>query len=704
MRTAVRAACLFGFVTGLAPPALAQPGAPAKLFAWGTATPESQGVAAARLDALRDGLLPSGTKALLVVRNDKIVYEWYAPDHNATKPHYTASLAKALVGGVALAVALSDGRIDLDDPVAKFVPRWKDDPRKAKITVRHLGSHTSGLADANEDGVPHDKLPGWKGDFWKALPVPNDPFTISRDRVPVKADPGRQFGYSNPGIAMLTYATTAALGDAPQKDVRALLKERVMRRIGAADAGWSVGYGKSYDVGGLPLVGSWGGGAYTARTAALVGRLMLRRGDWDGTRILSADAVRQTTTSAGLPGDCGMGWWTNNGGRHPKLPKDAFWGAGAGDQLLLVVPSLNLIAVRNGGAIVLPPKDKDDRKNREEGREKLFFDPLVAAVTDAKALPAAPYPPSRVITGVTWAPKEAIVSTAKDSDIWATTWADDDHLYTAYGDGTGFPPKVPEKLSLGLARIEGGPDQFTGVNVRAPTLEARGDGAKGKKASGLLMVGGVLYAWVRNAGNAQLAWSADRGRTWEWADWKFTRGFGCSTFLNFRKDYAGARDGFVYVYSHDADSAYTPADRVVLARVPKDKVRDRAAYEFFAGPGPGGAPRWSPDAAACGAAFANPGRCYRVTVSYNAGLKRYLLCQAGADAKVKAGFGIFDAPEPWGPWSTVCSSPGWDVPAGETCSLPTKWMSADGRTVHLVFSGGDSFSVRKATLAVGGAR
>lgn len=685
---------LFGFVACWSPPAHAEPGTPAKGFTWETATPESQGMSAAKLDAMKDGLVPSGTKAILVIRNDKIVYEWYAEGHGITKTHYTASLAKALVGGVSLGVAITDGKVALDDPASKYIPQWKEG-RKSKITIRMLGSHTSGLADANEEGKSHDKLTGWKGDFWKQKPVPDDPFTISRDLTPLDFEPGKQFGYSNPGIGMLTYAVTSTLKDDTQKDVRSFLKERVMRKIGAPDTEWSVGYGKTYEVDGLPLVGSWGGGAFTARTAARVGRLMLRQGDWDGTRILSKAAVRDTTTSAGLPGDCGMGWWTNNGGRYPKLPKDAFWGAGAGDQLLLVVPSLNLIAVRNGAAIVLPEKDKDDKKNREEGREKLFFVPLVEAVTDA-----APYSPSRVITGITWAPKDTIVTTAKDSDIWATTWADDDHLYTAYGDGTGFPPKVPKKLSLGLARVEGGPDKFTGVNISAPTLEAKGDGAKGKKASGLLMVDGVLYAWVRNTGNAQLAWSADHGKTWTWADWKFTTGFGCPTFLNFGKDYAGARDKFVYVYSHDSDSAYKPGDRVVLARVPKDKISDRDTYEFFTGLKPDGSPGWSRDAKECGAAFTNPDKCYRVTVSYNAGLKRYLLCQAGADGKVKAGFGIFDAPEPWGPWTTVCHATEWDVPTGETCSLPTKWMSADGKAIHMIFSGGDSFSVRKATLTV----
>src|SRR5262249_16077328 len=184
-----------------------------------------------------------------------------------------------------------------------------------------------------------------------------------------------------------------------------------------------------------------------------------------------------------------------------------------------------------------------------------------------------PYPPSPVVTGITWAPKETIVRRARGSDNWPLTWAEDGHLYTAYGDGNGFEPFLKEKLSLGFARVEGGPVDFNGMNLRSSTIEQRGDGARGKKSSGILMVDGVLYLWTRNAGNSQLAWSSDRGRTWLWAEWRFTTSFGCPTFLNFGRDYAGARDGFVYVYSHDHDSAYEPADRMVLARVPKDKVR-----------------------------------------------------------------------------------------------------------------------------------
>jgi CubicO group peptidase (beta-lactamase class C family) len=345
-------------------------------FGWQTATPESQGMSSQKLDALRDGLATRNTKALLIIRNDRIVYEWYGPGHSTNKQHYTASMAKALVGGVSLAVALGDGRIGLDNKAADYIPQWVDDPVKSKITVRHLGSHTSGVEDAEADDLPHEKLTGWKGDFWKQLDVPNDPFSISRDKAPVLFEPGTSFQYSNPGIALLSYAITSALRDAPEKDLRTLLRDRIMKPINVPDREWSVGYGQVFTVDDLPLVAAWGGGGYTARALARVGRLMLRSGDWDGVQLISEEAVRLTTSSAGLPGGNGMGWWTNANGRFVSLPKDAFWASGAGHQTLLIVPSLNLICVRNGGP--LSAKKEEYR----EVRGPYLFKPLMEAITD----------------------------------------------------------------------------------------------------------------------------------------------------------------------------------------------------------------------------------------------------------------------------------------------------------------------------------
>ena len=97
-------------------------------------------------------------------------------------------------------MALTDGRTALDDPAAKFVPPWQGDPRKSRITLRQLGSHTSGLADAEVEGLPHNKLPGWAGDFWKQMEPPQDPFTIARDRTPLLYQPVENFNTAIPAL------------------------------------------------------------------------------------------------------------------------------------------------------------------------------------------------------------------------------------------------------------------------------------------------------------------------------------------------------------------------------------------------------------------------------------------------------------------------------------------------------------------------
>src|SRR6266850_4342564 len=289
----------------------------------------------------------------------------------------------------------------------------------------------------------------------------------------------------------------------------------------------------------------------------------------------------------------------------------------------------------------------------------------------------APYPPSQVIRQIRWAPKETIIRKAHDSDNWPMTWADDDALYTAYGDGSGFEPIIPEKLSLGFAKVTGTPSAFTGENLRAPSLEQRGGGQRGRKASGMLCVDAVLYLWARNATNSQLAWSADHGATWTWADWRFTESFGSPTFLDFGKNYAEARDGFVYTYSPDKDSAYETADRLVLARAPKTGLRDRASYEFFAGIDGAGKSQWTRDLAQRRAVFTHAARCYRSRISYNAALRRYLLVQpvpgitsrddvGQLDTRSHGGLAIYDAPDPWGPWTIVFFTDRWDVGPGDS--------------------------------------
>jgi CubicO group peptidase (beta-lactamase class C family) len=661
---------------------------------WATASPESQGMSPPRLESAWAELERRQTTAFLVVRRDRIVFERYAPGQGRSKPHYTASMAKALVGGLSLIVAMGDGRIQPDDPAVKYVPQWRDDPKRREITVRHLGTHTSGIEDAEADGLPHDRLPGWKGDFWKRRPPPHDPFTLARDAAPVLDRPGTKDRYSNPGMAMLGYCVTASLRGTDDADLRSLLKRRVMEPLGVPDAEWSMGYSSVTTVDGLPLVATWGGGSYSPDVVARVGRLLLHRGTWEGRPVLAPTAVDAALRHSGMPGHSGLGWWVNTATDGTRLwksaPEDAFGGAGAGQQFLLVVPSLDLIVVRNGDRL-------DPTLAFEEGLDRYVVAPVLRAISTPRK---APYAPSPVIRGIHWAPRESIIRKARGSDTWPLTWADDDALYTAYGDGRGFEPHVPEKLSLGFARVIGPPEGFTGINIRSAEGERKGEGANGQKASGMLMIGDVLYMWVRNAANSRLAWSSDHAKSWTWCEWRFETSFGCPTFLNFGKGYSGARDDYVYIYSPDVETAYQAADRMVLARVPKGRITDRTAYEFFKGLEEGAMPSWTRDIADRCAVFDHPGGCYRSGVSYDAGLGRYLWCQTlpGGDARFRGGFGIYDAPHPWGPWTTVDFAEEWDVAPGETSSFPTKWMSADGKTVHLVFSGDDCFSVRSATL------
>src|SRR5262249_12080419 len=146
---------------------------------------------------------------------------------------------------------------------------------------------------------------------------------------------------------------------------------------------WSAGYGQTFPVDELPLVAGWGGGSYTARALARIGLLLLREGDWDGRPLLRKEAVRQITGDAGLPGHCGIGFWTNAGGRDPRLPRDTYYGAGAGDQLLIVVPSRNLVGVRQGETLAPePPNARDVFEAFHDQRVKLLFEPVLEAITD----------------------------------------------------------------------------------------------------------------------------------------------------------------------------------------------------------------------------------------------------------------------------------------------------------------------------------
>jgi len=341
-------------------------------------------------------------------------------------------------------------------------------------------------------------------------------------------------------------------------------------------------------------------------------------------------------------------------------------------------------------------------------KSKICFAAVIITLLSFELQAASPYPPSPVISSVSWDAKSTITRLAKGSDTFPITWADDDKLYTTFGDGWGFEPLISQKLSLGLASVTGSPstNDVVGLNIRSATGEQVGQGAFGKKASGMLMVDGTLYMMVRNAdknGNyCQLAWSDDYAKTWSWSSWQFTE-FGYCVFLNYGKNYAGARDDYVYLYSPDEPNAYTSTDTQILMRVPKTSIKNKSTYEYLSGFETNGSPQWSENMSDRVAVFTHEGKVARTGIVYNASLQRYLWWQmipGNGDIRFTGGFAIYDAPEPWGPWTTAFYTEQWDTGPGETASFPTKWISDDGKTAHLVFSGDDYFSIRKATFTV----
>jgi hypothetical protein len=352
-------------------------------------------------------------------------------------------------------------------------------------------------------------------------------------------------------------------------------------------------------------------------------------------------------------------------------------------------------------------------------------------------LAATPYPPSSVIAGIEldWSTHRR---EAQGSDNFQLTWAADNQLYGSWGDGSGFGA-IGDKWreGLGFARVEGDWNNYRGFNVWGGK-DAENPAQFPGKSWGIISVKGVLYTWVvpdnpdlsgyghtyRYTGDQKIAWprdhyryirlarSKDHAATWEEAGWRWWRedNLIVPTFLNFGRDNAGARDPYIYSYFIRPQrldvtqtgfklSVHKPG-ALFLARVHQDHIfAGRDAYEWFTGLA-GGRAQWGP-LAAKQPVFENPeGTGWCVSAIYNPGLKRYLLATEHVESHVGA-MGLFDAPEPWGPWTTVKY---WTVaePFGQTrpgsqldwkeniffFSFVPKWWSGDGREFTLLFTGG----------------
>lgn len=316
-----------------------------------------------------------------------------------------------------------------------------------------------------------------------------------------------------------------------------------------------------------------------------------------------------------------------------------------------------------------------------------------------------PYPPSSTIEGISF-DFSTHRRAAPGSDNFPLTWAADGHQYTGWGDGWGFEGGGMEfKVSLGFSRIEGPADSYRALDV------FYGDSTGSRepfdaKTYGMLALGDTLYSWLifpdpgvevdrPHWADERLYRSHDDGRSWQPTGVAFgsEERLGVPWFLQFGRGYAGAPDDYVYTYFTEVKSGEWEAQRpgeIALARVPIGTVEDRGRYEFFGGLDAGGDPIWTEDVSARRPVFRDPNGLMRNSTVYNPGLDRYLMV-VNHTARALGNIGIFDAPEPWGPWTTVLYECGW----GDGYlhlntyywNFSPKWWSEDGQQFVMAFSG-----------------
>jgi hypothetical protein len=362
-----------------------------------------------------------------------------------------------------------------------------------------------------------------------------------------------------------------------------------------------------------------------------------------------------------------------------------------------------------------------------------IFTPAISVPISGN-ISAQPQPTSRYVTVSSIDPTMLSIGDTKAGDNWASTWADDDQLYTYISDGTGFG--LASAMSMYPAKIVGTPahSNLSGQNISTNAIgKGTGGGPSGKKVSGLISVsdptspsGHVLYAWVRNItrnGGASLMYSYDHAATWNWA-WgnpDTTSGaiipeLGYPTWMQAGKNDTAAQDMYLYFYSQDTPTAYQVADAVIMGRIMKTQAKVKSAYQYFAGLDNNGNPLWTTHISLRKPLFTARGQSYRTFVTYDPPLKRYFLLTAngdGLDSNWQTGhpthnLGIYEAVRPWGPWYTAYYNdhfqPNMNVFAPQ---MVAKWISADGMSFYLLYSsqpvGPYRFNLQKVQLSSPGA-
>jgi CubicO group peptidase (beta-lactamase class C family) len=238
-------------------------------------------------------------------------------------------------------VAVMDGLIrELDEPVGRTVHDGGfDGPHNGAVTWRHLLQNTSeweGTLFGKSDVIDRNRNLAVEGKGRKGDPRP-------------LLKPGEYWEYNDVRVNRLSLALLRRFRR-PLPDVFA---ERIMRPIGASsDWSWHGYRTSTVDVDGEMMESvaggtHWGGGMLIhAEDQARIGLLMLRRGEWNGRRILPESWIAESLRPCGLNPNYGLLWWLNTGhGRYKSAPQSSFFAVGAGGNITWIDPEHDVVAV-----------------------------------------------------------------------------------------------------------------------------------------------------------------------------------------------------------------------------------------------------------------------------------------------------------------------------------------------------------------------
>lgn len=287
--------------------------------------------------------------SVLVMKGDKVVFEEYQNGHSADEPWMLASGTKSF-SGVLLAAAIEDKLIGgFDEKVSDTITEWKSDPQKVRITLRQLLSLTSGL-ETGPNGRPpaYSAAVGYASSF----------------------EPGEKFRYGPVPFQIFGEVLRRKL--APLKEgVMDYLDRRILTPIGLKAARWTTQEGQPN----LPS-----GAFLTAREWIKFGVFMKNGGKWNGKQIVKKSLLDELTAGSKANANYGLTFWLNRShtgeaniaegdnlrrlatgddedggvfrisrrGIDAALPKDLYMAAGAANQRLYIIPSQDLVVVRQG--------------------------------------------------------------------------------------------------------------------------------------------------------------------------------------------------------------------------------------------------------------------------------------------------------------------------------------------------------------------